>query len=183
MPCRYRPREVIRVLLRLGWERVGQEGSHVKLTLPDGSRTVSVPEHRGEVRPGTFSSILRQADMTAREFHSWAEEILSKWSRKKVTVVLFHDDESGGYVAVMPTFPHCTTQGDSVGHALAMAKECLELNLQEPTDWDLFNLDNAYSEHVVVGTVEVDVPLLPEPAKHEEDSALLDAAVAVTTED
>ena len=79
--------------------------------------------------------------------------------KRKVTVVLFHDDEAGGYVAVMPTFPHCTTQGDTVGHALAMAKECLELNLQEPTDWDLFDLDHAYSEHVVVGTVEVDVPL------------------------
>lgn len=103
--------------------------------------------------------------------------------KKKVTVVLFHDDESGGYVAVMPTFPHCTTQGNSVSHALAMAKECLELNLQEPTDWDLFSLDNAYSEHVVVGTVEVDVPPRPESAESEEDSAPLDAAVAATTED
>ena len=53
--------------------------------------------------------------------------------KRKVTVVLFHDDEAGGYVAVMPTFPHCTTQGDTVSHALAMAKESLELNLQEPT--------------------------------------------------
>ncbi len=103
--------------------------------------------------------------------------------KKKVTVVLFHDGESGGYVAIMPTFPHCTTQGDTVGHALAMAKECLELNLREPTDWDLFDLDNAYSEHVVVGTVEVDVPPRPEPAKSEEDAAILDAAVALITED
>ena len=91
--------------------------------------------------------------------------------KKKVTVVLFHDDEAGGYVAVMPTFPHCTTQGETVSHALAMAKECLELNLQEPTDWDLFDLDHAYSEHVVVGTVEVDVPIRPEveePREHTE---------------
>ena len=103
--------------------------------------------------------------------------------KKKVTVVLFHDDESGGYVAVMPTFPHCTTQGNSVSHALAMAKECLELNLQEPTDWDLFSLNNAYSEHVVVGTVEVDVPTHAESAESKEDSAPLDAVAAVTTED
>ena len=81
--------------------------------------------------------------------------------KKKVTVVLFHDDEAGGYVAVMPTFPYCTTQGKTVSHALAMAKECLELNLEEPTDWDLFDLDHAYSEHVVVGTVEVDLPIRP----------------------
>ena len=76
MPRRYRPREVIRVLRRLGWEDVGQEGSQVKLALPDGQKTVSVPEHRGELRPGTFGSILRQAGMTSREFHRWAEEIL-----------------------------------------------------------------------------------------------------------
>ena len=103
--------------------------------------------------------------------------------KRKVTVVLFHDDEAGGYVAVMPTFPHCTTQGDTVGHALAMAKECLELNLQEPTDWDLFDLDHAYSEHVVVGTVEVDVPLRPESAKSMGDATTADEPVAVTTED
>ncbi len=76
---------------------------------------------------------------------------------RRVTVVLFHDDEAGGYTAIMPMFPHCTTQGESVENALAMAKESLELNLQEPSDWDLFDLDHAYSEHVVVGTVEIDV--------------------------
>ena len=45
--------------------------------------------------------------------------------KKKVTVVLFHDDESGGYVAVMPTFPHCTTQGNSVSHALGHGERVL----------------------------------------------------------
>jgi predicted RNase H-like HicB family nuclease len=90
--------------------------------------------------------------------------------KKKVTVVLFHDDETGGYTAIMPTFPYCTTQGDSVADALLMAKESLELNLQEPSDWDLFNLDQAYSEHVVVGTVEVDVPSLPAPIPPEEET-------------
>ena len=90
--------------------------------------------------------------------------------KKKVTVVLFHDDDAGGYVAIMPTFPHCTTQGETVSHALAMAKESLELNLQEPTDWDLFDLDHAYSEHVVVGTVEVDVPVAPEVAEFQKQT-------------
>ena len=103
--------------------------------------------------------------------------------KKKVSVVLFHDDAAGGYVAVMPTFPHCTTQGETVKHALAMAKECLELNLQEPTDWDLFDLDHAYSEHVVVGAVEVDVPLRPEVARSAEESDVPDTPVAIVAED
>lgn len=54
--------------------------------------------------------------------------------KKKVTVVLFHDDEAGGYTAIMPTFPYCTTEGHTVAEALAMANESLELNLQEPSD-------------------------------------------------
>ena len=103
--------------------------------------------------------------------------------RKKVTAVVFHDDECGGYVAVMPAFPRCTTQGDTVKHVLARAKECLELNLREATDWDLFDLDNAYSDHVVVGAVEVDLPPRPETAKPDADTTTFDAAFAVTAED
>ena len=97
--------------------------------------------------------------------------------KKKVTVVLFHDDEAGGYSVVMPTFPYGSTMGDTIEHAFAMAKECLELTFQEPTDWDLFDLDHAYSEHVVVGTIEIDVPERPT------SDISKDNAVAVTTED
>ena len=97
--------------------------------------------------------------------------------KKKVTVVLFHDDEAGGYSAVMPTFPYGSTMGDTIEYAMAMAKECLELTFQEPTDWDLFDLDHAYSEHVVVGTIEIEVPERPASGKAKED------AVALTTED
>ena len=97
--------------------------------------------------------------------------------KKKVTVVLFHDDEAGGYSVVMPTFPYGSTMGDTIEHAFAMAKECLELTFQEPTDWDLFDLDHAYSEHVVIGTIEIDVPERPI------SDISKDNAVAVTTED
>jgi predicted RNase H-like HicB family nuclease len=78
--------------------------------------------------------------------------------KKKVTIVLFHDDEAGGYSVIIPTVPQLVTMGDTVEEAFSMAKECLKLNLQEATDWDHFDLDHAYSEHVVVGTVEVEVP-------------------------
>ena len=104
-------------------------------------------------------------------------------AKRKVSVVLFHDDESGGYVAIMPMFPHCTTQGETVEHALAMAKECLELNLEDPSDWDLFDLDHAYSEHVVVGTIEVEVPVPPEPVGEQKVAEAFDSPVAVTSED
>ena len=103
--------------------------------------------------------------------------------KRKVTVVLFHDDEAGGYVAVMPMFPHCTTQGETVGHALAMAKECVELNLEDPSEWDLFDLDHAYSEHVVVGTIEVEVPVPSESVDVQKAAEAVDSQVAVASED
>ena len=79
---------------------------------------------------------------------------------KKITVVVYPGDDC--YVAYMPLFPGCTTQGDSVEDALRMAKESLELALYEPDEFDLWALD-AYSEDVVVGTVEVEFPVTPGP--------------------
>ena len=78
--------------------------------------------------------------------------------KKKVSVVLLHQDDSGCYTAITPIFPMCSTQENCAAKALHMVKEKLELDLREPTDWDLFHLDAAYSEHVVVGTIEVELP-------------------------
>jgi len=55
--------EVIRTCLLLGFEQVGQRGSHVKLRRlsPDGSRqTLTIPLHT-ELDPGTLRAIYRQA--------------------------------------------------------------------------------------------------------------------------
>ena len=103
--------------------------------------------------------------------------------KKKVTVVLLHDDEQGGDSVIIPTIPELATMGENVEHGFAMAKECLELSLKESTDWDYYDLDHAYSEHVVVGTIEVEVPDPPQTDKYNEDTAMTDAAVSVTTED
>lgn len=59
-------REVVQVLLRLGWEVVGQKGSHVQLKHP---ARVTVPVHAGEtVGPGLLRSILAQAGLSNDEF-------------------------------------------------------------------------------------------------------------------
>ena len=79
---------------------------------------------------------------------------------KKITVVVYPSEDC--YVAYMPLFPGCTTQGSSVEDALRMAKESLELALYEPDEFDLWALD-AYSSDVVVGTVEIEFPVIPGP--------------------
>ena len=57
-------RDVVRGLLRLGFAQTGQRGSHVKLRR--GSTVCIVPLHH-ELKRGTLSGILGQADVTAAE--------------------------------------------------------------------------------------------------------------------
>ena len=56
--------DLIRALLKAGFERVGQRGSHVVMKHPYG-RTTVVPAHNGEtLGPGIVSNILRDADLS-----------------------------------------------------------------------------------------------------------------------
>ena len=77
--------------------------------------------------------------------------------KKKVSVVLY-PGQCGGFVAFMPLFPSCTTDGETVEESLRNAKEALELALEVPSDIDLECLDHSHAEYVVVGEVEVEVP-------------------------
>jgi predicted RNA binding protein YcfA (HicA-like mRNA interferase family) len=61
--------EAIRALERLGFEQVRQPASHVvmKKETEEGEVGYVVPVHR-ELKVGTLSSILKQAQVTADEF-------------------------------------------------------------------------------------------------------------------
>ncbi len=63
--------EVVKALSRIGFRKVGQKGSHVKLRSAAG-RVVIVPMHE-EIAPGTLKSILRQAGLTVEEFRDLLE--------------------------------------------------------------------------------------------------------------
>jgi predicted RNA binding protein YcfA (HicA-like mRNA interferase family) len=62
-------KEAIRALERLGFEQVRQTGSHVvmKKETEDGKIGCVVPIHR-ELKIGTLSSILKQAQVTLERF-------------------------------------------------------------------------------------------------------------------
>ncbi|MBW4638668.1 MAG: type II toxin-antitoxin system HicA family toxin [Gloeocapsa sp. UFS-A4-WI-NPMV-4B04] len=62
-------REAIRALGRLGFEQVRQTGSHVvmKKETEEGEIGCIVPVHR-ELKIGTLSGILKQAQVTVEEF-------------------------------------------------------------------------------------------------------------------
>jgi len=62
-------RRVIKALQKLGFDIVGQRGSHVKLRHDDG-RMVVVPDHGGrDLRFGTLMKIITEdAELTVDEF-------------------------------------------------------------------------------------------------------------------
>ena len=57
--------ETVRALERLGFAKVRQSGSH--LIMRSGERGCVVPMHR-ELKLGTLSGVLRQADVSAEDF-------------------------------------------------------------------------------------------------------------------
>ena len=71
MPKRYSSKVVLKRLKKLGFTKVSQKGSHIKLKgLVEGRlQTVIVPDHK-QIAAGTFSSILRQANLSKQEFES-----------------------------------------------------------------------------------------------------------------
>jgi predicted RNA binding protein YcfA (HicA-like mRNA interferase family) len=65
-----KPKEVVRTLLRVGFEIHHQTGSHAQLRHPAKPHVrVTIPRHdRFDLPPPIVKSILRQADVTVEEF-------------------------------------------------------------------------------------------------------------------
>lgn len=61
-----RPKEIVRALLKLGFYKFHQKGSHLRLAHSDG-RKVTIAIHNKPVSKGTFSVILRQAKLTKKD--------------------------------------------------------------------------------------------------------------------
>ncbi|MBD3233971.1 MAG: addiction module toxin, HicA family [candidate division Zixibacteria bacterium] len=62
-----KPKEVIRVFEKFGWEIARQRGSHIILTKQGHIATLSVPNHP-EVARGTLRSLISKAGLTVEEF-------------------------------------------------------------------------------------------------------------------
>lgn len=61
-------RILLKTLIKLGFQKHHQVGSHIQLKHPDGRRT-TVPYHPNhEIRPGTLKAILDDIEITVEEF-------------------------------------------------------------------------------------------------------------------
>ena len=45
-----------------------------------------------------------------------------------------HQEEEGGYTVIVPALPGCITFGETIEEALQMAKEAIQLYLEELTE-------------------------------------------------
>jgi predicted RNA binding protein YcfA (HicA-like mRNA interferase family) len=67
--------DLVKALRALGYERIRQDGSHIRLTTQlDGEFHVTVPNHQ-PIRVGTFKSILK---LVAAHHGLMVEELLKK---------------------------------------------------------------------------------------------------------
>jgi len=70
MPRLYSSRHIVKVLEQQGFNFVSQKGSHLKYRKQTSGKmlTAIVPADRKEIPAGTFSSILRQSNLTKSDF-------------------------------------------------------------------------------------------------------------------
>ena len=91
---------------------------------------------------------------------------------QKFTIFLM--PQEGGYQVIVPHYPNCTTEGDTVEEALANAKDAMEGLLYVESKHGGDKVESyVFAPHVVVADIEVEVPegLLehqPAPAKTSE---------------
>ena len=64
-------REVISALEKAGFTIKRQNGSHAVLFKSDIRRSLTVPEHSGDIPDGTLRAIIRQSNLTIGEFISF----------------------------------------------------------------------------------------------------------------
>lgn len=55
--------EIIKFLKKNGFEKVSQNGSHIKMRNPSSGRTVIVPYHSKDLKKGMEAEILKQAGL------------------------------------------------------------------------------------------------------------------------
>lgn len=66
LPRNVKPHRLIRAFERIGFSKVGQKGSHVRMKHPDG-RWTQIPVHSKPIPVGTLRRILQQTEVSQEE--------------------------------------------------------------------------------------------------------------------
>lgn len=63
-----RPKKLIRVLEKRGWEQRRVRGSHHYMVHPEFRDAIPVPVHNRDLKPGLLLAILKRAEISRDEF-------------------------------------------------------------------------------------------------------------------
>lgn len=69
LPRQVKPKEVVSVALRLGFEFKRQKGSHAIYVRKSDKRRVVIPIHTGPLKPGTLHGILKELELSSERFN------------------------------------------------------------------------------------------------------------------
>lgn len=64
----FKPREIIKILKKLGYIQKRQTGSHLIMYHAKHKRIIPVPIHTKELKIGLVKAIIKQAESTEKEF-------------------------------------------------------------------------------------------------------------------
>lgn len=64
----FKPREVVRILEKLGYIQKRQTGSHLMMYHPEKKQIIPVPMHAKDVKHGLLKGIIKEAESTEKEF-------------------------------------------------------------------------------------------------------------------
>lgn len=67
-----RPKEVVRIFVKLGWEVSRQKGSHIIMTKVGHIATLSIPNHATVAR-GTLRALIAKAGISTDDFLAGAD--------------------------------------------------------------------------------------------------------------
>lgn len=63
-----KPREIIKVLIKIGFVKARQTGSHFIMKNSKTGKIVPIPIHAKTLKKGLLSAIIKEADLTLEEF-------------------------------------------------------------------------------------------------------------------
>lgn len=63
-----KPVEVIRILTKLGFEKIRQSGSHVAMASKGTGKLVPVPIHNKDIKRGLLRGIIKEAGLEVEDF-------------------------------------------------------------------------------------------------------------------
>lgn len=66
-------RKLVKIFKKMGYEKVTQRGSHIKIKNYDAESTIIIPDHK-EIDRWTLKTILKQAEISDQEFNKYLKK-------------------------------------------------------------------------------------------------------------